>query len=187
MNDRSDQNEQNDLSDLRYPIGKFRQAAAYTADLRSENIATIAACPAAMRRAVDGLQAAQLDTPYRDGGWTVRQVVHHVPDSHMNAYVRHKLAVTEERPTIRPYQEAAWAELADGKSADIALSLTLLAVLHERWERFLRALPSEMFDRAFIHPAMPEPVTLDRSIAMYAWHGRHHVAQIDALRRRSGW
>lgn len=183
----SDGSEQAKREERRYPIGRFTPPLGDTAGLRSASIATIAACPAEMRRAVEGLEAAQLDTPYRDGGWTVRQVVHHVPDSHMNAYVRQKLAATEELPTIRPYREDAWAELADAKVADIVLSLTLLTVLHERWVRFLHALPPEMFDRAFIHPAMPDPVSIDKSIAMYAWHGRHHVAQIDSLRRRNGW
>jgi hypothetical protein len=140
-----------------------------------------------MRRAVAGLDAAQLDTPYRDGGWTVRQVVHHVPDSHMNAYIRHKLAATEEQPTIRPYEEAIWAELPEAKAAEIELSLAILDALHARWDRFLRALPDAAFARTFIHPALPSPVSLDESVAMYAWHSRHHVGHIDALRRRQGW
>ena len=177
----------NDSNDLRYPIGKFVVAAADTAELRQRYIDQIAACPAELRRAVTGLSPAQLDTPYRDGGWTVRQVVHHLPDSHMNAYVRHKLAATEEQPTIRPYKEALWAELPDAKRADTELSLALLDALHARWTHFLQTLPPEMFDRAFLHPDLPGPVALAKSIGMYAWHGRHHVAQIDALRRREGW
>lgn len=177
----------NDLNVLRYPIGRFVPPAAYTAATREQFVAELAACPGAMRRAVSGLSAAELDTPYREHGWTVRQVVHHVPDSHMNAYIRHKLAATEEQPTIRPYKEALWAELPEARSAEIELSLTLLAAVHARWDRFLRELPEETFARTFIHPAMPNPVSLDESIAMYAWHGRHHVAQIDSLRRRSGW
>ena len=175
------------MNELRYPIGRFTPPEICSPELRQQSIATLAACPDEMRRALAGLTASQLDAPYREGGWTVRQVVHHVPDSHMNAYVRHKLAATEELPEIKAYKEAAWAELPDGKSAEIELSLGLLAALHARWVWFLRALPTEMFDRAFVHPAMAGPVTLDQSIALYAWHSRHHVAHIDALRRRSGW
>jgi len=175
------------LNDLRYPIGKFTSLVTYTTELRRQFLAQIAACPAEMRRAVAGLSAAQLDTPYRDGGWTVRQVVHHVPDSHLNAYIRHKLTVTEERPTIKPYQEAMWAELADGRSGDIEVSLALLAALHERWSRFLSSLAPADFERCFLHPEIPGPVSLDQSVAMYAWHSRHHVAHIDALRNRNAW
>ena len=132
------------MNDLRFPIGKFTLPAAFTPELRRQHVAEIAACPRELRRAVAGLTQAQLDTPYRDGGWTVRQVVHHVPDSHMNAYIRHKLAATEDLPTIRPYREAAWAELPDGKSGDIEVSLQLLEAVHERWHRFLTALaPAE--------------------------------------------
>ena len=175
------------MNDLRFPIGKFTLPAAFTPELRRQHVAEIAACPREMRRAVAGFTQEQLDTPYRDGGWTVRQVVHHVPDSHMNAYIRHKLAATEDLPTIRPYREAAWAELPDGKSGDIEVSLQLLEAVHERWHRFLTALASESFARTFLHPEIPGPVSLEKSVAMYAWHGRHHVAHIDALRRRQGW
>jgi hypothetical protein len=175
------------MEDLRYPIGKFTQPAAYTSDLRHQHVAQIAACPGEMRRAVAGLSSTQLDTPYRDGGWTVRQVVHHVPDSHMNAYIRHKLAATEDQPTIRTYKEALWAELPDGRSGDIEVSLQLLAAVHERWHRFLTALAPDGFQRTFLHPDISGPVSLAKSVAMYAWHGRHHVAHIDALRHRNGW
>ena len=179
--------DQSASNDWKYPIGKFAVPAAFTPELRDLHLEQIAACPAELRRAIDGLSSSQLDTPYRDGGWTVRQVVHHLPDSHMNAYVRHKLAVTEEQPTIRPYREALWAELPDARSADTALSLALLEALHARWTLFLRALPPEMFERTFLHPDLPGPVPLAKNIGMYAWHGRHHVAQIDALRQRNGW
>jgi len=175
------------MSDLRYPVGKFSPPAAYTADLRRQHMAAIAACPAEMRRAGAGLSAAQLDTPYRESGWTVRQVVHHVSDSHVNAYIRQKLAATLELPTITPYPEAVWAELADGRSGDIEISLTLLDALHERWLRFLGALAPEAFARCFIHPAIAGPVSIDASVALYAWHSRHHVAHIDALRQRNNW
>ncbi|MEO8276435.1 MAG: YfiT family bacillithiol transferase [Thermoanaerobaculia bacterium] len=175
------------MNDLRYPIGPFTAPADPTAATRESLIATIAACPAELRRVTRGLSDAQLETPYRDGGWTVRQVVHHVPDSHMNAYVRHKLTATQLQPTINPYEESLWAELADAKSGDIEVSLVLLTQLHDRWVRFLRALEPEAFARTFVHPAYDHLWTLDASVALYAWHSRHHVAHIDALRQRMGW
>lgn len=173
--------------DLRFPIGPSPVVALQTEGERARAIAAIASCPEEMRRAVAGLDDARLDTPYRDGGWTSRQVVHHVADSHMNAYIRHKLAVTEEHPTIKPYDEALWAETVDGRSGDPGVSLTLLAMVHDRWVRFLRSLPPEAFARTFVHPAIDGPVTLDGSVAMYAWHGAHHVAHVASLRRRRGW
>ena len=173
--------------DLRYPIGPSPVVERLSAAERSLAIDDIARCPAALRRAVAGLDDGRLDTPYRDGGWTVRQVVHHLPDSHMNAYIRHKLTVTEESPTIKPYDEARWAETADGRSGDPEVSLTLLTMVHDRWVRFLRSLPPEAFARDFFHPEIGEKVTLDGSVAMYAWHGKHHVAHVDSLRRRRGW
>lgn len=175
------------MNDQRYPIGRFTPPAAFTPELRQQYLAQIAACPTELQRAVGGLTPSQLDTPYRDGGWTVRQVVHHVPDSHMNAYIRHKLAMTEVQPAIRAYEEALWAELPDGRSAEVELSLTLLTALHARWHRFLTALAPQDFARTFLHPAIEGPVSLDQSVGMYAWHGRHHVAHIDALRQRNGW
>ena len=173
--------------DLRYPIGEAPVVESLAPEARRRAIEEIAACPAEMRRAVAGLDDARLDTTYRDGGWTARQVVHHVADSHMNAYIRHKLTVTEESPTIKPYDEALWAELVDGRTGDPEVSLSLLAMVHDRWVRFLRSLPPEAFARTFFHPEIGEAVTLDRSVAMYAWHGKHHVAHVDSLRRRRGW
>jgi hypothetical protein len=173
--------------DPRYPVGKFeRSTTAHTSDERSTFIDQIAAAPARMRDAVSGLSELQLDTPYRDGGWTVRQVVHHVPDSHMNAYTRVKLALTETEPAIRPYDEAAWAKLNDVRDTPIAVSLTLLEALHDRWVRILRALTADDFERTLFHPEHGV-MTLDSLIAMYAWHSRHHVAHITSLRERSGW
>ena len=173
--------------DLRYPVGKFnRPATALTADERRELVNQIAATPARMREAVAGLNESQLDTPYRDGGWTVRQVVHHVPDSHMNAYTRVKLALTEEQPTIKPYDEAAWAKLNDVRDTPIETSLVLLETLHSRWDTILRAMTNADFERTLMHPDMGV-MTLDAVIAMYAWHGRHHVAHITSLRSRMGW
>lgn len=172
--------------DPRYPIGRFVYDGPMTEARRAGAIDTIAAAPAALRAAVAGMTAADLDTPYRPGGWTVRQVVHHLPDSHLNAYVRLKLALTEEQPTIRPYDEARWAELPDSRDVPVEVSLALLEALHLRWVALLRALPPGSFERTLIHPEWPEPMSLDRLVALYAWHGRHHVAHVTAapVRRR---
>src|SRR6202165_30510 len=142
--------------------------------------------PGAVRQLVGGLSDAQLDTPYRDGGWTVRQVVHHVPDSHMNAYTRVKLALTEHEPTIKPYDEAAWAKLNDVRDTPVETSLLLLDTLHARWGTILSAMTEADFARTLVHPDHGV-MTLDWLIAMYAWHGRHHVAHITSLRGRNGW
>lgn len=174
------------MSDLSYPIGKFRWEGPDTAADRAQRIDEIAAAPAALRKAVAGLDDAQLDTPYRPGGWTVRQVAHHVPDSHVNAYVRFKLAVTEDAPTIKPYDEAAWAELADVKTVPVATSLALLEALHERWAAFLRSLGEAEWARTFRHPELGV-VPLGKNVALYAWHGRHHVAHVTSLRARMSW
>jgi uncharacterized damage-inducible protein DinB len=139
-----------------------------------------------MRAAVAGLSDEQLDTPYRDGGWTVRQLVHHVPDSHLNAYTRFRLALTEPEPTIKPYDQAAWAELGDSRTAPIAMSLLLLEALHQRWVALLESLAAGDFERRFRHPEIGL-VTLGEVLGMYAWHGPHHVAHITALRHRNGW
>jgi uncharacterized damage-inducible protein DinB len=172
--------------DLRYPIGRFKRPEGLTDRARQEMIDTIAATPARLRAAVAGLSDAQLDTPYREGGWTVRQVVHHVPDSHLNAYVRFKLALTELHPTIKTYEEAAWAETVDARTAPIAMSLDLLDALHKRWVLFLRSLSALDFQRTFIHPEHGV-MTVEALLALYAWHGPHHVAHITALRTRKGW
>ncbi len=172
--------------DVRYPIGKFSWAGTQTVEERNHCIDEIAATPSRMRKAVGGLSTAQLDTPYRDGGWTVRQVVHHVPDSHLNSYIRFKFALTEHEPTIKPYDEAQWAELIDGRTAPIEPSLSLLEGLHDRWTLFLRSLSEEDVKRRFHHPELGV-VTIDQYIALYAWHGAHHVAHITSLREREGW
>jgi uncharacterized damage-inducible protein DinB len=173
--------------DLRYPIGPFRYPAESGQQQRERWIEEIATAPANLRRAVDGLSAAQLDTPYRDQGWTVRQVVHHLPDSHLNAYTRFKLALTEDAPVIRPYEEARWAELADARSGPIEWSLDLLEALHKRWVLLLRQLTPADLQRRFMHPEHGRPFELQESLALYAWHGQHHVAHIASLRRRMGW
>jgi hypothetical protein len=172
--------------DLRYPIGKFEPVISLTPDQRRSDIDAIAETPARLISAVTGLTPAQLDTPYRPGGWTVRQVVHHVPDSHLNSYLRFKLTATEDEPMIKPYDEALWAELADAKTAPIEPSLALLENLHTRWVMFLRSLEPADWARLFRHPDWGR-VSLDFALAQYAWHGKHHVAHITALRKRQGW
>ena len=175
------------MEDLRYPIGQFRYEGEPDQHRREQWIEEIAATPANLRAVVDGLAPHQLDTPYRDKGWTVRQVVHHLPDSHLNAYTRIKLALTEDVPVIRPYEEARWAELPDGRAAPIELSLNLLESLHHRWVLLLRQLTPADFRRRFVHPQHGRPIELQETLALYAWHGRHHVAHIASLRRRMAW
>jgi uncharacterized damage-inducible protein DinB len=172
--------------DPRYPIGKMETPKEITAAKRQQAIASIAATPKNLREAVRGLNDAQLDTPYREGGWTVRQVIHHVPDSHMNAYVRLKLALTEDKPTIKTYDESVWANLADSKSAPIEVSQKLLDSLHERWDRVWRSLKAEDFSRPLVHPDSGER-NIDWLLFVYEWHGRHHAAHITELRKQKGW
>jgi hypothetical protein len=174
------------MSDLRYPIGKFHFDGPLSKQQKNTSLDEIARTPVNLRAAIKGLSETQFDTPYRPGGWTVRQVVHHVPDSHLNSYVRFKLALTEDEPTIKPYAEDRWAELADTKSTPIEVSLTMLESLHDRWVRLLRSLTPEQWKRTFRHPDLG-PMTLEKTLALYAWHGRHHVAHITGLRGREGW
>jgi uncharacterized damage-inducible protein DinB len=171
--------------DLRYPIGRSDTTTPLAPGVRAQRIDAIAAAPAQLRLAVAGLSDDQLDTPYRPGGWTVRQTVHHVADSHMNAFIRFRLGLTEEKPTIKPYDEAAWAELPDMR-LPIEVSLPLLEALHERWAHLLRTVPSSSFERSIFHPENG-PMTLDAMVSMYSWHGRHHTAHITSLRQRQGW
>ena len=172
--------------DPRFPTGHFTFDPDVTPEKRRAAIATIKATPGALRAAVDGLAEPQLDTPYRDGGWTVRQVVHHVPESHMNAFTRFKLALTEDNPTIRPYEEDRWVKLGDVPRAPIATSLALLDALHERWGILLDVMTDADFRRPLTHP-QSGAMTLDRMLQLYAWHGPHHTAHITALRRHRGW
>jgi len=174
------------MSDPRYPIGKFHYTDAPNAARREQFIADIAQAPAALRAAMQGLSPQQLDTPYRDGGWTVRQVVHHVPDSHMNAYIRFKLALTESEPTIKPYDEARWAELPDTRSTPIEVSLALLESLHVRWTILLHGLEDKDWKRTMQHPEIGL-LALEKTLAIYSWHGKHHVAHVTELRKRMGW
>ena len=172
--------------DPRYPIGKFEMPARVTPELRAAAILDIAATPAKIRAAVAGLNDGQLDTPYREGGWTVRQVVHHLPDSHMNAYVRWRLALTENEPTIKPYDESAWARLEDAAHAPVDVSLKLLEALHERFVRLIHSAKPEEFARTFRHPEHGVK-TLDWMLSIYAWHGKHHTAHVTELRKARGW
>jgi uncharacterized damage-inducible protein DinB len=170
----------------RYPLGTFQCPNVIDERQRSEWIDDLHELPARVASAIAGLNEEQLDTPYRQGGWTVRQVVHHLPDSHINAYTRLRLALTEDNPTIRPYQEDRWAELADARSGPLTPSLQILEGLHARWTALLRSLDASDFERTFYHPELKE-MRLDRALGLYAWHSRHHVAQVTALRNKMGW
>ena len=174
-----------DLDDLRYPIGRFRPPAAPLANQRPVHIDTLRQLPGQLRSAVKGLSDAQLDTPYRDGGWTVRQLVHHIADSHINSYVRFKLALTEDWPTIKPYDEATWAKLPDS-TRPIEASLALLTALHERWVALLESMSDADFQKGFNHPERGRQ-DLATTLALYDWHSRHHTAHITSLRTRRGW
>ncbi|NYF79165.1 YfiT family bacillithiol transferase [Granulicella arctica] len=172
-------------SDPRYPIGKFERPETVSPEELRNAIATLAESPGLLRNAVDGLRIAQLSTPYREGGWSVRQVVHHVADSHMNAFIRVRLALTEDWPTIKPYDEKAWSELHDAM-APIEWSLELVESLHARWVMLLSSLKEEQWKRGFVHPEGGR-MTLDVATALYAWHSKHHIAHITHLRVKEGW
>ena len=172
--------------DPRYPVGRLEKGPPLAAAERASMIDTVASLPRSIRAAVHGLSDAQLDTPYRDGGWTVRQVVHHVADSHMNAAVRFRLALTEESPTIRPYDEGAWAELPDARTLALAPSLQLLEGLHARWVHLLRGMTDGQYARTLIHPVNGQ-LSLSDMLRVYEWHCRHHVAHITRLRERMRW
>ena len=174
-------------TELRYPVGKFDFDAPVNEADYPKLIAAIAETPVALRSAVAGLSRDQLETKYRPGGWTVKQVVHHVPDSHLNAYTRFKLALTEDEPTIKPYDEAAWAGLADSRKVPIEVSLDLLDALHLRWVALLRSMDTDDFNRGLRHPEQGRLLTLKQMLGLYAWHGRHHVAHITSLKKREGW
>ena len=174
------------MSDPRYPIGKFSFDGTLTPEQKKQYLNDIEQTPARMREAVRGLSDQQLNTPYREGGWTVRQLAHHIPDSHMNAYIRFKLALTEDEPTIRPYMEDRWAELPESKQAPIDVSLTLLDSLHQRWTMVLRNIPDADWKRTLRHPEMGL-LSLEKTLALYAWHGKHHVAHVTTLREKMGW
>jgi uncharacterized damage-inducible protein DinB len=172
--------------DLRYPVGQWTWPSEVTAEDCARWIRDIEALPAKLREAVAGLAPEHLDIPYREGGWTIRQIVHHVPESHMNSYIRFKLALTEDNPTVKPYDEALWAKLPDASTAPIDLSLDLADALHKRWGLVLRAMTDGDFARTYYHPESGTQ-KLDAILGLYAWHGRHHVGQIVAIRGRNGW
>ena len=174
------------MTDLRYPIGAFVPPQDPDRASRDRAIERIAETPQRLRAAVQGLDEDQLDTPYREGGWTLRQVVHHLPDSHLNAYIRLKLALTEPAPVIKPYDESAWANLADTTAVPIDVSLNLLEALHQRWVSLLRAMTDDDFRREYVHPETGRHA-LDHLLALYAWHGAHHVAHITTTREQMGW
>jgi DinB family protein len=175
------------VSDLRYPIGKYATPGEITEPMRRAWIDEVARAPRSLREAARGLTPSQLETPYRPGGWTVRQVIHHVPDSHLNAYVRFKLALTEDGPTIKPYHEDRWATLSDTATVPIEVSLNLLDSLHERWVALLMAMTPAEYGRSFNHPEYNRRMTLEDALGLYAWHGRHHAAHVTELRKREGW
>jgi hypothetical protein len=172
--------------DLRYPIGKY-EPQPFSDKQKREWLQDIQFLPGMIEMAIENLDEKQLSTPYRDGGWTVKQVVHHVADSHMNAYIRFKLGLTETNPTIKPYEEALWAELNDVKAVPINISITLLYALHTRWHSALLNLPNEAWNRTVLHPEHKKEMSLYFLLGMYSWHGRHHVAHITSLRERNGW
>jgi hypothetical protein len=174
------------MPDPRYPIGKFEYTGPYTPEQRASMIDQIEDAPMALRKALRGLVDEQLATPYREGGWTVRQLVHHVADSHINAYCRFRLALTEDNPTIKPYEEQLWAELPDGAKAPIGLSLAILDALHARWGLLLRSLTPEQFTRPVTHPASGQH-DIDWLLGVYSWHGAHHTAHVTELRKARGW
>lgn len=168
--------------ELRYPVGRFRfPEGEVDSEQREQWVEDIAILPTRLRAALAKLGAERLDTTYRPGGWTVRQVVHHLPDSHVNAYVRFKLALTEEQPTIRPYAEDRWAELADSRVTPVEVSLSLLDALHRRWVDLLRAMEPAQFARTLVHPQQDRILTLDQMLALYSWHGRHHLAHVSSV------
>lgn len=172
--------------DPRYPIGRFDKIPNVTKEMRNEFINTIESLPSQLRKEVENLSQQQLDTPYRDGGWTIRQVVHHVPDSHINAYVRFKLALTEDNPQIKTYEEHLWAELPDTFKTPIDVSLNLLESLHTRWAILLRSMTDEQFEKTFQHPEWGS-ISLSKTLALYAWHSNHHLAHIIELKKKMGW
>ena len=174
------------MTDLRYPIGRLKMEPQLTEEARREMIDQIEQAPAQLRAAVEGLTPEQLDTPYRPEGWTVRQVAHHVPDSHVNAYIRFKLALTEDTPPIKTYQEAEWAKLPDTAAVPVEVSLVMLESVHRRWVAILRSMSATDFERTLRHPDHGI-INLNQLLCIYAWHGRHHVAHVTGLRERMGW
>lgn len=177
---------QTTIEDLRYPIGKY-EPQPFSDQFKQVWLNDIRFLPQSLEAALTNLDEAQLLTPYREGGWTVKQLVHHVADSHINAYCRFKMGMTEENPTIRSYQEKLWAELKDTQLLPVNISITLLFALHARWHAMLNGMTNEEYKRTIFHPEQKKNLTLWHLLGMYAWHGKHHVAHINALRDRIGW
>lgn len=173
-------------SDLKYPIGKY-EVQPFSIKQKEEWLLDIKFLPAELELSVQNLDESQLQTPYRDGGWTVHQLVHHIADSHINAYLRFKLCLTEENPTIKTYDQNAWSQLNDTKNLPVNISLTLLHALHQRWYVMLKDLPDEAWDRTVYHPEQKKQLTLWELLGMYSWHGKHHVAHINNLKERLSW
>jgi hypothetical protein len=176
-----------EIESLRYPVGKFKFPQEVSTDERKEMLSIIEGLPSKLRNAVHGLDNKQLDTPYREGGWSVRQVVHHLFDSHVNAYIRMKLAVTEDTPTIKPYDQDKWSELEDARTSPVDISLSLLDGVHKRWMIFLDSLSEEQFKLCFFHPESKRKISLEQTLALYSWHSRHHLAHITELKKRMQW
>lgn len=174
------------MENLSYPIGKY-EAKPFSEQQLKEWLIDIQFLPQHLENAVTNLDEAQLDTPYRPGGWTVKQLVHHVADSHMNAYIRFKLGLTEDNPTIKPYEEKLWAEMNDSKVVPINVSLTILHAVHQRWVEVLKAIKPNEWERTIVHPEHGRQMTLWFLLGMYAWHSKHHTAHVTALRERMGW
>ncbi len=174
------------LDELRFPIGRFKRREALTPQDRSAALQTLSQLPDSLREAIEDLSDEQLDTPYREGGWTVRQLVHHLADSHLNSYARMRLALTEDWPAITPYKESLWAELPDARRGPIAPSLDLLRGLHTRWVALLASLDEPAWKRGYVHPENGRQ-TLEQGLALYDWHSRHHLAHVTALRTRMLW
>lgn len=172
--------------DLRFPIGRFKLEGEITNEMIEKYIRDLEEVPNELRKAVEGLTDEQLNTSYRPGGWTLKQVVHHLPDSHMNSFIRFKLALTEDEPTIKPYDEKKWAELADSTNTPVSVSINLLENLHIRWANLLKSFSPKDWKRTYIHPVNGAS-TLERALALYSWHGKHHIAHITSLRKRMGW
>jgi uncharacterized damage-inducible protein DinB len=175
------------MEHLKYPIGRYIAPEVVTIEQRAQWIADIEALPQLLRNAVANLTDSQLDTPYREEGWTLRQVVHHVADSHINAYTRYKLAATEDNPAIRPYIESRWAELPDAKHEPVEISLAILEAVHRRWVIHLKNMSNEDWNRTFFHPESKITFRLDVNLGLYSWHGRHHLAHITTTKSRLGW
>lgn len=171
---------------LKYPIGKFSLRSSYSADDFEQDLQALLSLPAHLEKSIQGFNQAQLDSPYRPDGWTVRQVVHHLADSHLNAYIRTKWTLTEDKPLIKAYNEKEWAKTMENDT-DPQLSIALIQALHTKWVMLLRKIPFGDLSRSFIHPDTNREISLERMVQIYAWHGRHHVAHITALRSRSGW